>query len=243
MLTGETPVTVDDDEVRPWEYVEDPESAVAAEAAILADTPRPSRATRTRRPASDNPLAGRAARASTNKNVTLATLTGVLIAAVVVIVFLMGTIPVMVLVCLALLMATAEAFAAFRSAGAHPATLLGLLATLALAIGAYNKGEAAIGLVTVLFVFFAVLWYLGAEREVDMLDGIGATVFVYVWLAIFGSYAALLVSPVNYPDDHGLAFLIGAIIVVVANDVGALFHRPVLRQAPPRQIHLSRQDH
>jgi phosphatidate cytidylyltransferase len=168
-------------------------------------------------------LAGRAARASSDKNVALATFTGIVIAALVLLIFKLGTVPVMILIVAALFVAAAEAYASFRTVGVHPATLLGLVGVVALAIASYNRGEAAVGLVSVLFVFFAVLWYMGAERKVDVLDGIGATIFIFVWVGVFGAYAALLVSPINYPNKHGLAFLIAAILVTVANDVGALF--------------------
>lgn len=234
VLASESP----EEDVRPWEF--NPESPLVDEE-ILAETPRPapSRPLRTRRPSSANPLQGRAARAQSQKNVSLATLTGFVIAAAVAILFKVGTIAVLVLVCVALVAAALEAYAAFRKVGVHPATLLGLVATLALAISAYNKGESAFGLVSVLFLFFAVLWFLGAESKVDVLDGIGATVFIYVWIGVLGSYAALLISPVNFPHGHGLVFLLGAIIIVVANDVGALFigraigKRPLAKSISP----------
>jgi phosphatidate cytidylyltransferase len=215
MLTGEVPVATDE----PLTWAPEPTDDVEVE--ILAETPRPSRVHRTRRPVA-NPLAGRAVRASAQKNVSVATLTGVLLGVAVIIFFVIGTIPVMVLICAALVFAGAEAYAAFRKVGVHPATLLGLVAIVALAIGAYNKGEVAIGLVSVLFLFFAVLWYLAADQKIDILDGMGATVLVYVWIGVVGCFSALLVSPVNYPDRHGLAFLMGAIVITVANDVGAL---------------------
>jgi phosphatidate cytidylyltransferase len=229
MLTGEVPATPVED-ARPWEFVE-AEPAVA-EAEILAETPRPSRPHRTRRPVSANPLAGRAARASSGKDVSLATTTGVIVALAVVLCLLLGPVWVMVLVCLALVMAAAEGYAAFRRVGVHPATLLGLVAVVALAVASYNKGESATGLVTVLFVFFGVLWYLGADRQVDVLDGLGATIFVYVWLGVLGAYAALMVSPVNYPGNRGLGFLFAAILLTVANDVGALFFGRVFGRHP-----------
>lgn len=207
---------------QPWEFNEEP---VVDEEELLHEAPRPAptRAQRTRRPARENPLEGRAARAGTQKNIPVAIATGLLAAAAVILIFMLGTIPVMVLISAALVLACVEAFAAFRAVGAHPATLLGIVGTLALSITSYNRGEAAMPLVTALFLFFTVLWYLGAEKKVDVLDGVGATVFVYAWIGILGSFAALMVSPINYPNKHGLAFLIGAIILTVANDTGALF--------------------
>jgi phosphatidate cytidylyltransferase len=209
--------------------------------AILDEAPRPepTRQHRTRRPAVANPLAGRAARPSADKNVSLATFTGVVAALIVCVVFALGAVASMVLVTIAVVAAVAEAYAALRKVGVHPATLLGLLATATLSVAAYNKGEVALGLVTVLFIVFAFLWYLFADKPVDILDGLGATVFVYVWIGVLGSYAALLLSPINYPNNHGVAFLFGAIFITVINDTGALFvgravgRRPLARSISP----------
>ncbi len=216
---------------RPWEF----DSLAPSDADdMVLDTPRPtpSRPARTRRPANANPLAGRSVRGGTQKNVSRATLTGLVFGVLVLVLFKLGTVPTMCLIGAALVAAAAESYAALRKSGVHPATLLGLVATLALSVAAYNKGESALGLVSVLFFFFSVLWYLGAETKVDILDGIAATAFVYVWVGVLGSYAALMISPVNYPDKHGLAFLIGTIILVVANDTSALFIGRTLGKHP-----------
>ena len=61
--------------------------------------------------------------------------------------------------------AAGECFGVLRRAGYHPATLLGLVGTVALMIAAYTKGASAIPLVLVLIVVFTFLWYLfGVER-------------------------------------------------------------------------------
>ena len=211
-------------DLRPWEFTlsDDP---IAVEEAAVAETPRPEavRAERTRRTSTHNPLAGRAVRQTQPRNVSMATFTGVLLAAVVGAIFLAGTVPVAVLVLVALGWGAAEAFAAFRTVGAHPATVLGIVAVLTLGVATYNKGQAALGAVTVLTVIFGFLWYLSAEKKIDVLDGIGATFFVYVWIGVLGSFALLLISPRSYVDNHGLAYLFGAVLLTVANDSGALF--------------------
>jgi len=211
-------------DLRPWEFTLSDDTVVVEDAAV-AETPRPepARAERTRRTSTHNPLAGRAVRQTQPRSVTMATFTGVLLAAVVGAVFLAGTVPVAVLVLVALGWGTAEAFAAFRSVGAHPATVLGIVAVLTLGVATYNKGQAALGAVTVLTVIFGFLWYLSAEKRIDVLDGIGATFFVYVWIGVLGSFALLLISPRSYVDNHGLAYLFGAVLLTVANDSGALF--------------------
>jgi phosphatidate cytidylyltransferase len=81
----------------------------------------------------------------------------------------------------------------------------------------------AFGAVTVLLLVFGFIWYLSAPRRIDVLDGLGATIFVYVWIGVLGSYAILLVEPNAFAHHHGLAYLFGAIVLTIANDTGALF--------------------
>ena len=210
-----------EDESRPWEFVltED----VVVEEQILDETPRPEppRAERTRRPA--NPLAGRAVRQSRAASVSQATTTGLLLGALVGVLFLAGPLPVAALVLCALAFAAGEGYAGFRRAGAHPATLLGIVAVLALGVASYERGLAATAAVTALLVVFGFLWYANAERSIDVLDGIGATIFIYVWVGVLGSFALLMISPEYSVDRHGMAYLFGTIVLTVANDSGALF--------------------
>jgi phosphatidate cytidylyltransferase len=212
-----------EDTARPWEFTL-PDDVVAEEA-VLEEAPRPEphRIQRTRRSISSNPLAGRAVRQSIDRSVSRATMTGVLLAAVVSLVFVAGALPVAVLVLAALGLASAEAYAGFRAVGAHPASVLGIVAVLTLSVAVYNKGLIAYGAVSVLLLLFGFIWYLKAETAVDVLDGIGATLFVYAWIGVLGSYALLMISPRSFSNGHGLTYLFGAVVLTVANDVGALF--------------------
>ena len=209
-----------EDTARPWEFVL-PDEEVVEEVVDEAPRPEPQRHQRTRRSASVNPLAGRAVRQA--NSVSRATLTGVLLAAGVSVVFLAGTIPVVVLILAAIGLASAEAYAGFRSVGAHPASLLGIVAVLTLGVAIYNKGTAAYGAVSVLLIIFGFVWYLSAEKTVDVLDGLGATIMVYVRIGVLGSYGILMIAPSSFPDGHGLTYLFGAIVLTVANDSAALF--------------------
>jgi phosphatidate cytidylyltransferase len=212
-----------EDDSRPWEFtlneVELPEETILDE----APRPAPLRAERTRRSLTVDPLAGRAVRQSAQRSITLATFTGLALAAVVVAVFLAGTLPVAAMVLVVLGFAAGEAYAGFREVGAHPATILGIVGVLTLGVAAYNKGAGADGAVTVLMLIFGFVWYLSAQAKIDVLDGLGATIFVYVWVGVLGSYALLIISPNTFANKHGLAYLMGAIILTVANDSGALF--------------------
>ncbi len=66
---------------------------------------------------------------------------------------------------MALGFAAAEAFAGFRTVGAHPATILGIVAVLTLGVAVYNKGLVVVGAVTVLLIIFGFIWYMSAPNE------------------------------------------------------------------------------
>ena len=87
-------------------------------------------------------------------------------------------------------------------------------------IETYNKGVAALPLVLVLLVAGAFVWYLArVEPAAEPVSGITSTVFVFVWVGVFGSFAALLLDPNLFPNRHGIAFILAAVIVTVADDV------------------------
>ncbi|HEY5104083.1 MAG TPA: phosphatidate cytidylyltransferase [Acidimicrobiales bacterium] len=228
------------DDARPWEFVL-PEAELAEETVIEAPRPAPVAAQRTRHRVSDNPLAGRAVRQSSASSVSRATGTGVLLAIVVFAFFLAGPLPLTVLLLAALALAAAEAYAGFRTLGAHPATILGIVAVLTLGFAVYNKGLVVVGAVSVLLVVFGFIWYMSAERKIDVLDGIGATIFVYVWIGVLGSYGVLMLAPSTYPSRHGIAFLFGVVALTICNDAGALFigrwlgRRPLNRVLSPNK--------
>jgi len=118
--------------------------------------------------------------------------------------------------------AAGEAYGALRSAGYRPATLLGLVGTVALLVGAYTKGPEAVPLVLVVLVAFSFVWYLFGVDHSPPLAGVASTVLVAAWISLMGAFGALLLAPSAFPHRHGVAFLLGAIIATVANDVGAL---------------------
>ena len=232
ILAGETKEI----DARPWEFTLHDDEVASEEHHEETPRPEPVRAERTRRSATRDPLAVRAVRQGTQRSVTLATFTGILLAAAVVAVFAAGTVPVTIMVLAVLGFAAGEAYAGFREVGAHPATILGIVAVLTLGVAAYNKGVVAVGAVTVLLVVFGFVWYLSAQSKIDILDGLGATIFVYAWVGILGSYALLILSPNTFANKHGLTYLLGAIILTVANDTGALFFGRWLGRHPLNRV-------
>ena len=148
--------------------------------------------------------------------------TGVAAAVVALLAFKIGTVPSVILCLVVVACAAGEAFAVLKRVGWRPATLLGLVGTVSLMLGAYNKGIAAIPLVLVLITAFTLLWYLFGVERGSAVAGTASTLLVVGWVGLLGSFAGLLLCPALFPDRHGIAFLLGAIIATVANDVGAL---------------------
>lgn len=157
------------------------------------------------------------------RNIPVAIASGVAIGVLALVAFHFGTVPSMVVVTAVIGLAAVEAFAAFRRAGYHPATLLGLAAVVGLIVGAYDKAYQALPLVTVLLVAGTLVWHLvGVDRRAEPVRSSAATLLVYCWVGVLGSFAALLLAPSLFPDRHGIAYLLGALIAAVAYDVGAL---------------------
>jgi CDP-diglyceride synthetase len=148
--------------------------------------------------------------------------TGIAVAVVALLAFKLGTVPSLVLSLLVVTFAAGECFGVLRRAGYHPATLLGLVGTVSLMVGAYTKGVAALPLVLVLITVFTLIWYLVGIERGSPVAGTAATLLTVGWVSLLGAYAGLLLSPSAFPDRHGIAFLLGAIIATVANDIGAL---------------------
>jgi phosphatidate cytidylyltransferase len=245
---GGTAPVHEDEARRPWEFdsgEEAPEAGapqvdpVVAGAAFVGGTTTAHPASRvrarnskTRKSSGDSPLTGRTARPASGRDMPMAIITGLVLAIVVLIIFNVSTVLSAVLAAAVVTLAAGEAYAAFRHAGHRPAAALGLIASLALMVAAYNKGEAALPLVTALVFFFSFLWFLTGVEHAEVVDGVSTTLLVYIWVGVLGSFAGLLLAPSLFPDHHGVHFLLGAIILVVANDVGALFTGKALGRHP-----------
>ncbi len=148
--------------------------------------------------------------------------TGIAVGVVALAAFKLGTVTSLILSLIVVTFAAGECFAVLRKVGYHPATLLGLAGTISLMVGAYAKGVAALPLVMVLITVFTLMWYLFGVERGSPVAGTAATLLTVGWVSLLGAYAGLLLSPSTFPNRHGIAFLLGAIIATVANDVGAL---------------------
>jgi phosphatidate cytidylyltransferase len=151
------------------------------------------------------------------RDVRLAVLTGVTLAAVALVLFALGPGPAMVLVVGVVVVCAAELFASLQRGGYQPATLLGLVACAALPAAAYWRGEAAIPLVLGLTLVFTLLWYLAGITRLEPTMNAGVSLLGVAYVGLLGAFAGLILT---YPNGRGV--LAGAIVAVVANDVGAL---------------------
>ena len=135
-------------------------------------------------------------------------------------------------------LAAVEVYDVARRAGYRPATLLGLVATVSLMLATYAKGEIAIPLVLGLTIVSTFCWYLFEVVQARATINMAVTLFGFLWVALLGSFAALLLA---FPNREGIAFLLGAVIATAANDVGAWFvggqlgSRPLMAHISPNK--------
>ena len=192
---------------------------------------------RTRPADQPEPGYGQSGRAA-ERDLTVAVGVGVAILAVALLCFWRGPAWAAAFSTVVVVAAAAEAFDVFRRSGFKPATLLGLVGTASLMIGAYVKGERAVPLILALAVMFTMLWYLFGVVRARPAVNMGVTLLGLFWVGFLGSFASLLL---RYPNHLGVRFLLGAVIAVVANDIGALFigrqfgHVPLAPEISPNK--------
>jgi phosphatidate cytidylyltransferase len=170
--------------------------------------------------------------AAAPRDMRVAILTGLVMAFLVLVTFDLGTVLASLLVLVVVMAAAAEAYAVLRRVGERPATLLGLVATASLLIAVYNRGEVAYPLLTVLLTAASMLWFLVGVERANPVRGVATTLLVFVWVGFFGSFAMLLLNPDHFPNRHGLAFLLGAIVVTVVYDTSALMVGSAIGKRP-----------
>jgi phosphatidate cytidylyltransferase len=153
--------------------------------------------------------------------------TGVGLLVVAAVLLWIGPAAAMVLVTAIIVLCSAELFGALQRGGYQPATLLGLVATGGLVLGAYWKGEAALPLVLGLTTVFTMLWYLlGVTRSSPTMNA-GVTVLAVLQIGLLGSFAALILQL-----PHGVAILVGTVLATSTNDIGALLVGQQVGRAP-----------
>jgi phosphatidate cytidylyltransferase len=146
-------------------------------------------------------------------------ITGVVMGVVALAAFAAGRPVVAVLVAAILGMCAFELFEAFRKAGYHTATIIGLLGCVAMPLAAYDQGERAFPLVSFIVVVFSVLWYLFEVVHARPTVNIGLTLMVFGYVGILGGFGGLLLQP----DPGGTGLLLGVVICAVGSDIVGYF--------------------
>lgn len=215
----------------------DSDEPVDASAELALDAPpptpppasaaEPTKPRRANRPAT--PESGQ--RKGSDRDIAMATVTGLALAAAALGSLWLGEVPGLIVAAAILSLATMEFYNAMRQVGYNPASLLGLVTTVGLIVGAYWKSVAAYPVVLFLAVVFALLWYLipvGAGRPVPNL---GVTLLGIGYVGVLGSFGGLLLSSdsIAVNEETGLVefqslgtgLLFAAILATVSYDIGA----------------------
>ena len=104
---------------------------------------------------------------------------------------------------------------------AHPVRIIGLIGTVAVILGAYEKGAAAITFALSMTVLMAMVWYLTGKTKSASLSNVVMTVLPVLWIGGGGAFAALIVRPIVGDPRRGIAFMLAIIMTTVAADVFA----------------------
>jgi len=163
-------------------------------------------------------------------------ITAVVLVAVALLAFFVGRAATAVLVTVILTAAAFELFEAFRRAGFQTATLVALLGCAAMTGVAYNYGERAFPLVSVVVVAFTLFWYLAKVVHARPMVNAAVTVFGFAYIGILGGFAGLLLV---FPD--GIGMIAGLVLCVMAYDIAGYFvgsrmgRRPLMPDISPNK--------
>lgn len=150
------------------------------------------------------------------RDVPIAIVTGVGLAAVFLALMWIGPGPTMVLVTPLLVVAAAEFFVSVRRVGYRPAVPLGLAGVAGMALAVFWRGVEAYPPMLALYLMAAFTWYVLDSDGERPTPNLAITTLGVMWVGGLGSFAALLLS---VPDD-GTGLLLGAVVATVAYDVG-----------------------
>lgn len=179
----------------------------------------------------ETPAPNQPAASNGDRNIAMATFTGLALAAVALGALYFGEIPGLIVATVILALATAEFYNAMRTVGYSPAALLGIGTTIGLTIAVYWKNVAAYPVALFLAVVFALLWYLIGVGKGRPVPNLGITLLGIGYISVLGSFAGLLLSSdsIVFAEDgvtgvfesHGAGLLFAAILATVTYDTAA----------------------
>jgi phosphatidate cytidylyltransferase len=171
------------------------------------------------------------------RDLPVAIAVGVLIAVAFVIAMLWRPAAVVALVTVALGLAAVEFYDKVTERGYRPAVIPGIATCVAAPLAAYWVGAEALPLVLAFGFMATAGGFIGAHSvESGPLPNVSITTLGVVWIAMLGSFAALILRfstvPGSPPWGTDTLFLLA--LGVVANDVGALFIGSAAGRTPLR---------
>ncbi len=184
--------------------------------------------------------------AAVPRNMSNAVIVGAGLAAAFVVALIIDPKAVLAVVVVVLAIAGYEYFGKVTEKGYRPAIVPGLVACAVAPIAAYNFGERALPLVIVLIVVIGSAGFIGASGvESGPLPNVAITTMGVAWIAVLGSFAALILrlstGPVlldaNYlvlGGNLGTDTLFMVALGVAANDIGALVVGSAVGKTPLR---------
>ena len=172
------------------------------------------------------------------RDLPTATAVGALLGAVYIAATIFGPVAVMVLLILALGLASFEFFTQTSSTGYQPAMIVGIAGCVAAPLAAYWIGDAALPLVFVFSFIAGAVSFIGTRSvESGPVPNLGLTMLGIVWVGLFGSYGALILRLSNSGpgfENIGTDTLFLVVVGVIANDVAAFFVGAATGRTPLR---------
>jgi phosphatidate cytidylyltransferase len=150
-------------------------------------------------------------RKGAGRNLKLAILTGITLAALVVGLLYLGSEAFFGLAIVVIMLAQAEFYRATRNAGYNPAAALGLIGGAVVLVGVFLSGQAAAGLALFATLAACFVWYMSFEIRTNLVSNLAITMMGVVYIPLLGSFVGLLA---RRPDGRGVTIAaIGAAAV------------------------------
>jgi len=149
------------------------------------------------------------------RNIGVAAVVGFSLAAIGGFALFLGGAFTVVLITAILAVCAVEFFNAVLRAGFAPATLLGLMAVVAMPLGVYWRGAEAYPVVLYLSVMAGLAWYLLGVTKDRPVRNLGVTLLGIFYIGGLGSFGARIAL-----EDFGISTLLSAILLTIAYDLG-----------------------
>lgn len=154
------------------------------------------------------------AHAGNAPDLTTRVITGVGIAVLALICLKLGRDATTVLATAIVGLASLELFQGLQKRGFRPATILAVLASIAIVPIAFKRGEFAFPFTLAIVMIFTLLWYLFEVVKTRPTVNVAVTVMGFVYVGVLGGFAGLLLS-----FENGVGLILGVVLCVVGYDI------------------------